>query len=248
MYINTSKLKSNSEIRQGARENLSDNWTVAILVCMIAWVLTQLVTQDPQIKERVTNVINNPIHGIFRYWTAGNNGKGQNIGMLILLVIGGPITYGVSRFFLNLIRKTDARIQDVFRGFKYFWKAFLLNLLMGIFIMLWALLLIVPGIIASLNYAMAYYILIDNPELSSVDVINRSKDMMDGQKGKLFSLYLSFAGWFVLCLLTLGIGFIWLRPYSQASFAGFYQDLKDASNENLEYVGSEENNKINSIE
>ncbi|GCD08509.1 DUF975 family protein [Clostridium tagluense] len=248
MYIYSSKLKSNKEIRREAREDLSGNWIVAILVCMLAWVLTEMLTQDPQIKERVTGVINNPIHGIFEYWTTRNNGEIQKLGILISIIIGGPISFGVSRFFLNLIRNTNPKVQDVFMGFKYFFETFLLNLLMGIFILLWTLLLIIPGIVVGLSYAMAYYILIDNPELSAMDAINRSKDMMDGQKWKLFSLYLSFVGWFILCLLTLGIGFIWLNPYLQRSLAGFYQDLKDDSNDNSEYAGTDENYKVNSIE
>ncbi|MBZ9608758.1 DUF975 family protein [Clostridium estertheticum] len=226
-----SKSKSNKEIRQEAREDLSGNWIVAIIVCVLAWIFTEMFIQGPDIKERVNWVINNPIHEIFKYSTTISDGRIQNIWGVIVLIIGGPITFGVSMFFLKLIRKTNAKIEDVFMGFKYFGKTFLLNLLMGIFILLWTLLLIIPGIIASFSYSMAYYILIDNPELTSLEAINRSKEMMNGYKGKLFCLYLSFAGWFILCLVTLGIGFIWLEPYIQTSTAVFYQGLKSDSNE-----------------
>lgn len=236
MYVYDSKLKSNKEIRQEAREDLSGNWIVAIIVCVLAWIFTEMFIQGPDIKERVNWVVNNPIHEIFRYSAPISDGGIQNLGLFIVLIIGGPITFGASMFFLNLIRKTNAKIEDVFMGFKYFGKTFLLNLLMGIFILLWSLLLIIPGIIASFSYSMAYYILIDNPQLSSFEAINRSKDMMKGYKGKLFCLYLSFAGWFILCIATFGIGFIWLEPYMQTSIAVFYQGLKNHSNEkNLLY-------------
>lgn len=247
MHFYGGRLKMNSEIRKEARANLSGNWFVAILVCMIAWVFTEIFVQGPDIKHIWTLALSDPIR-IFSEPRSASDGGTVNLGTFITIIIGGPIGFGTSMFFLNLIRKTNARTQDVFEGFKYFGKTFLLNLLMGIFVLLWSLLLIIPGIIASLSYAMAYYILIDNPHLSSLEAIASSKEMMDGQKGKLFSLYLSFAGWFILCLLTLGIGFIWLEPYMQTSIAAFYEDLKGASNDNLEHNGSEADYQVKSIE
>ena len=74
---------------------------------------------------------------------------------------------------------------------------------------------------------MTNYILVDKPELSANEAINLSKDMMYGHKFDLFYLYLSFAGWFILCLFTLGIGFLWLYPYVQAAQVSFYLDVKE---------------------
>lgn len=84
-----------------------------------------------------------------------------------------------------------------------------------------------PGIIKTLSYAMTNYILVDKPELSANEAINLSKDMMYGHKFDLFYLYLSFAGWFILCLFTFGIGFLWFFPYAQTAQASFYLDVKE---------------------
>lgn len=93
--------------------------------------------------------------------------------------------------------------------------------------LLWSLLLIIPGIVKACSYAMTPYILYDNPKLQGNAAIELSMRMMRGHKMKLCVLYLSFIGWFLLCILTLGIGFLWLKPYVQASKAAFYEDVKE---------------------
>ena len=103
--------------------------------------------------------------------------------------------------------------------------------LYGLKIMLWTLLFYIPGIIMSFAYAMTPYILEEHPEISAWDASTRSREMMKGHKFDLFYLYLSFIGWFILALLTAGIGFLWLSPYVDAAKAAFYNDLKAESGE-----------------
>ena len=86
--------------------------------------------------------------------------------------------------------------------------------------------LIIPGIIAAYAYSMAFFIMADNPSVGALEAIRRSKAIMRGRKAKLFCLDLRFLGWGILCLLTLGIGFLWLVPYIQASHAHFYEDVR----------------------
>jgi uncharacterized membrane protein len=97
---------------------------------------------------------------------------------------------------------------------------------MILFILLWTLLLIIPGIIAAISYSMTFYILADDNSIGAMDAIDKSKKMMDGYKWKYFCLGLRFLGWALLCILTLGIGFLWLMPYMQVSMAKFYDDVK----------------------
>lgn len=99
--------------------------------------------------------------------------------------------------------------------------------LRAVYTLLWSLLLIIPGIVKACSYAMTPYILYDNPKLQGNAAIELSMRMMRGHKMKLCVLYLSFIGWFLLCILTLGIGFLWLKPYVQASKAAFYEDVKE---------------------
>ena len=97
--------------------------------------------------------------------------------------------------------------------------------LQSIYILLWSLLFIIPGIIASYSYAMTEYILAEHLELSASEAISRSKQMMDGNKWRLFCLQFSFIGWSILCAFTLGIGIFWLTPYKQAATAAFYREV-----------------------
>jgi len=84
----------------------------------------------------------------------------------------------------------------------------------------------IPGIIASYSYAMTPYILAENPGLRANEAISRSKEMMDGYKGELFLLHLTFIGWDLLAVLTLNIGHLWLNPYKHAAEAAFYRQLQ----------------------
>jgi len=142
-------------------------------------------------------------------------------------VIGGPLTLGFSGYFLKKARGESVKLENLLDGFNSFGSSFLLYLLEIIFIFLWSLLFLIPGIVKCFSYSMAFFILRDNPGIGSVEAITRSRKMMDGHKGRLFCLCLSFIGWCLLCtFFTFGIGFLWLCPYMYLSIANFYEDLK----------------------
>ena len=145
---------------------------------------------------------------------------------LISLIISGPLTLGAAIFSLSLARNEEAGVEQIFFGFYKFGKALAAYLLMILFIILWALLLIIPGIIAALSYSMTFYIIADDASISAMDAIDKSKAMMYGYKWKLFCLGLRFLLWSLLCLLTLGIGFLWLIPWMNVTMAKFYDDIK----------------------
>lgn len=150
------------------------------------------------------------------------------VGGLVSLIIGGPFALGLAIFSLSLARNKDAKVEQLFEGFNNFVPALSTYLLMILFIVLWALLLIVPGIIAGLSYSMSFYILAENPSMAAMDVLRKSKAMMNGYKLKLFYLCLRFLGLGLLCILTLGIGFFWLIPYVHVCFAKFYDDINNS--------------------
>jgi len=144
------------------------------------------------------------------------------IGMFVL---GSIVVMGYARFNLKLIDGETPEIGELFSFFPKAGKAIVTNLFRQLFIVLWSLLFLIPGIIAMYNYAMASYILAENPELSPREVLERSKEMMYGNRWRLFCLEISFIGWALLCVLTMGIGFLWLTPYMQAAMADFYRDV-----------------------
>jgi uncharacterized membrane protein len=145
------------------------------------------------------------------------------------LIVSGPLMLGLCGYFLTKARGGRVTVSNLFDGFNMFGRAFLLEFLTSIFIALWSLLLIIPGIIKGLSYSMAYYIVLDNPQMNALDAITASRKMMNGYKGKLFCLHLGFIGWGLLCILSLGIGLFWLIPYAQLAGANFYEDLRKNS-------------------
>ena len=130
-------------------------------------------------------------------------------------------------FLRNLRDPHFDELGALFDGFRDFGRIFLTLFLQGVYTLLWTLLLIIPGIVKAYSYAMTSYILYDNPELQGNAAIEKSMRMMRGHKLELFLLHLSFIGWALLCILTLGIGLFWLVPYVQASQAAFYEDVKE---------------------
>jgi len=143
------------------------------------------------------------------------------------LIIGGPMQFGASFFSLNLSRNKKAEFIQIFDGFKTkVSESIIAYLLMVLYVVLWSLLLVIPGIIAAISYSQTFFILAENKNISGVDALEKSKKMMMGRKGKYFELCMRFTGWFILSILTMGIGFLWLIPYTQVSFANFYKDIK----------------------
>ena len=122
-----------------------------------------------------------------------------------LLIIGGPLTAGFIMFNLNYIRSNKGSLSNLFDGFIRFTDYFLTYLLECAYVLLWTLLFIVPGIIKALSYSQALYIMYDNPGIGPKDALQMSEKMMDGHKMEFFKLNLSFIGWHLLGILTLGI-------------------------------------------
>ena len=145
------------------------------------------------------------------------------------LIIGGPLMIGLILYFLRLMRSQNPGLESLFDGFKNFTAALGIYLWYTLWVLIWSLLFIIPGIIKSMSYSMSFYITADNPNIGINNAMKISMKMMNGYKGKLFLLYLSFIGWALLCIPTLGIGYLWLAPYIQASVANFYVEVRKES-------------------
>lgn len=190
----------NAELMREAREALKGKWGEAALATFIFFLVSGGVSLIP--------------HGI---------------GDILSFILTGPFALGVAALWLRYARKQDTPLETIFSGFKNFLTAFLTYFLMLIFIILWLLLLIVPGIMASFSYALTFNILADNPEMKALDAIRKSKELMYGNRMKLFFLSCRFIGWVILGILTLGIGLLWVMPYMYVSLAKFYEDVKDGT-------------------
>lgn len=153
---------------------------------------------------------------------------GVAIGIGVSLLLGGPLQYAVNGMFLRQCRSGDKmEYEDLLAGFRDgFWGLFVLNLMKSLFVMLWSLLFVIPGIIAEYSYSMSFFIHVDHPEYSWQTCLQQSKQMMAGHKMEYFVLQLSFLGWQLVGALCLGIGTLWVNAYIQAANAQFYEKLR----------------------
>ncbi|MBO5466194.1 MAG: DUF975 family protein [Prevotella sp.] len=198
-------MDTNQGYKNRALANLDKAWAPAAIATLIFYVVTLAITYSIEF------------------------GIGSEYSLLATLITL-PLSYGILVLFLDFARGEKIENSKLFDGYKYgFQRIFTTGLLQLIYTVLWYLLLIIPGIIKSYSYSMTYYILKDNPELKNNAAIEKSMQMMDGHKMDLFLLHLSFIGWAILCLLTMGIGFIFLIPYIYTAQAHFYEDLKKQS-------------------
>ncbi len=158
---------------------------------------------------------------------SGRANLSSTASIVYAIFVAIPIVIGVSRFFVhNHFGVTQ--FDTLFSGFKQ-------NYLNGLgamfvtqlFIWLWSLLLIIPGIVKSLEYSMVSYILADNPNIPGSRAREISRIMTNGEKGAIFVLGLSFIGWYLLGAICFGVGILFVNPYMQATMAELYIFLRD---------------------
>ena len=221
-----------SDFRELARRALSGKWVSAVLTTLVASILGADImvnggSSTSGITNSVTNVVNrgngdSSYNGILSTMsiTSLTYILGAMMAIVTVLIVVGLIQYN-----LDLIDGKDVEFGQIFSKASMFGKAFWLRLRMGIFTFLWTLLLIIPGIIKSYAYSMSGFILAENSEMTAKEAMKVSEKMMAGNKWRLFCLQFSFIGWQLLCILSLGIGFLWLTPYMNAATAAFYDEI-----------------------
>lgn len=210
-------------IRARARESLRGNWGVSVGAAFVAAIFGALLISSGDILEvtmKYTQQFTPRIAAVLGLITSAISAIS-----ILKLVLGGVVQLGYSRFLLAQHDGYEYGIRDLFTQFERFTVGFLQLFLRILFTFLWMLLLIVPGFIKSLSYAMTPFLLAEHPELTANQAIRRSMELMDGHKWDLFVLGLSFIGWDLLNALTLGIGSFWLNPYKNAAYAAFYREI-----------------------
>ncbi len=147
------------------------------------------------------------------------------------LLLTGPLYVGLHSAFLKIARgDSDVKIETTFEGCRDFGPNLVLGLMHSLIITLWSLLFIIPGIIKSYSYCMAYFVKVDHPEYGWRECLDESERMMKGNRMKYFWLQLSFIGWALVGSLACGLGVLWVNAYQSTSNAIFYEELKKSSN------------------
>ena len=198
-----------SELKNQAIESLRGKWDKAAIITLIYMLIAGCFSATSHFSGMINE----------------NYSLGITFPSLLILI---PLGWGYSVYFLRVARKEELAYSNLFDGFKDYVRILLTGLLYSLYIFLWFLLLIIPGIIKCYSYAMTYYILKDEPELRYNGAIERSMKMMDGHKMELFLLDLSFIGWYLLCIPTLGLAIFLVYPYHFTARAHFYETLKQA--------------------
>lgn len=188
------------DYRQRAWAALSNKWGTVVLAMLIVVLLSGAINGIP------------------------------GVGQVASLILSGPLQLGFVIVIMKVLKDEVVDVSNVFDGFKDFMSSFLLFLLNTIFVTLWSLLFVIPGIIASYSYSMSYYILKDNPGMDANEARKASIEMMKGHKWQLFCLEFSFIGWIILSILTFGILTLWVGPYMETAKAAFYEELKANQN------------------
>lgn len=211
-------MQLNSELRAQARERLDGKWGTFVLMTFLMCVI-QVLLQIPSYIGSLLEVLS-PENAMASL-------SFSNISN-ILSLLALPLGWGLTVSLLRNHREESVDLENLFDGFRRgrYVRVFCALFLVNLFTFLWTLLLIIPGIMKAFSYALTPYILLDEPELTAKQAISRSCEIMQGRRWKLFCLYLSFIGWGILCLMTFGIGFLWLAPYINASIAAFYEDAR----------------------
>lgn len=240
-------MKFAADFRQLARDALKGRWGIAVVAGLIASLLGAVGSGGPQLNVQLNdgdfhaslqiagqNIISSNGDSAFLHMLTGIGTYIAVFAIVIgiaLFILGSVVAVGYARFNLDLLdRQKEAGIGTVFSYFSFWKTTACARFLKSIYVLLWSLLLIIPGIIAGYSYAMTSYILANNPELTASEAIVRSKEMMYGNRWRLFCMQISFIGWEILsAVLTVGIGSLWVRPYKQAATAAFYQELSGST-------------------
>lgn len=168
------------------------------------------------------------------------------------------MSYGYAAYALKVARNQPAGFQDLFVGFTKFGRVLWMNILISLFSTLWSILCIIPAVISivlfvvlesaaflylymlllaggallstiiTLRYQLAPFFMLDDPDCTAREAINRSKEAMKGHVFEYFVLLLSFIGWMLLCAITMGIMLIWVMPYMEVTLANFYEAVRQS--------------------
>lgn len=243
-------MASRAELKQRAKNCLRKYYWKAFFVCLLAGILGGAAGTENSGINFTVNLTKQTVTG-----ESISNGFAEavsevNPGMLLAMMsmfsvimviawlvallwgtfVGNVVRIGSCRFFLESRETMEATgIGKLFYGFE---KGQYLNVvkvmfMRGLYVFLWSLLFIIPGIVKAYQYAMVPYILADDPTMDYRDVLNMSKDMMQGYKWNYFVLEISFAGWYLLGMLLCGLGGVFVNPYMQATATEFYAVRRD---------------------
>lgn len=225
--IDNKSLKSRAwELCKSAVPSLILAGLIYSVLSMVIGALSARLMGSPVSTREMERIMDAYSRGNYEYViSVASNYQPSGLASLIDLALQAVmmiVSAGFLIFIFNTIRGTNASYGNLLDGFGIAGRVILLNLLEGLLIVLWSLLLVIPGIIAWYRYRMAIYILLDHPEKSVIQCLRESREMMKGHKGELFRLDLSMIGWLLLDLF-IPFAAVWTAPYTNTVWALYYE-------------------------
>lgn len=180
-----------------------------------------------KVREKAKECISNNWQDLFVGYILFSVISGVFTSIYVGIILLGPLAVGYSVYMLSLIRKKDQKVENLFDGFKNcFANSLVAGILSYLFIFLWSLLFVIPGIVKAIAYSMVPFLQAEDSNLKGNDALKKSEELMKGHKWEYFKLMFGFIGWILLSILTFGILYVlYVGPYMQAAKAHFYQEL-----------------------
>lgn len=202
-----------AELKAKAKESLKGKYGNAIVVLLIVGAISFVIS-----------IISGIIGGALNF-TEDNT---KTLTSIITFFVMGLFYFGQYSFFLKISRNQKVEINELWSKTNMYLPYLGVSILVGIIVGVGFILLVIPGIILALGYSQVYYIILDDEKIGITDAMKKSREMMKGHKWEFFVLGLSFIGWLLLGILTLGILYFWLIPYMEVTLCNFYNKLKEA--------------------
>ncbi|MCR4789913.1 MAG: DUF975 family protein [Treponemataceae bacterium] len=227
----TSDLFDRKSYKTSALKQLKGSWTTPVLITLVILLITSMMNTGTIIQNYNDSDIDLIAEG-------GNFSMNvqktpsftiqetiSSIISLLSIIVGGILEIACCKFYLKIASFQKASANDFIEALNLWAKGILETLWSNLFIILWSMLFVIPGIIKAISYSQAFYILAEFPSVSITQALKISQKIMKGYKADYFVMQLSFIGWGLLACLTCGIGFLWLIPYIQSANANAHKFL-----------------------
>ena len=223
------KLQAKQLIRESQPSMLTAALLYTLLTALIGWLSLRLTGVDTNtMNEMLKLASEGNSEAVMEMMNKATPSAGASLIDSLLRLAMAVVGVGFSFFVMNSVRRSQPALGNLLDGFGMFPRVLFLIILQIVFIFLWSLLLVIPGIVAAYRYSFAVYVMIDHPEMSAMDCLRESKRLTTGYKRQLFLLDLSFILWFLLTMIPI-IGYIaqvYVTPYMESARVLYYEQIR----------------------
>lgn len=223
------KLQAKQLIRESQPSMLTAALLYTLLTALIGWLSLRLTGVDTNtMNEMLQLASEGNSEAVMEMMTKATPSAGASLIDSLLRLAMAVVGVGFSLFVMNSVRRSQPALGNLLDGFGMFPRVLFLIILQIVFIFLWSLLLVIPGIIAAYRYSFAVYVMIDHPEMSAMDCLRESKRLTTGYKRQLFLLDLSFILWFLMTMVPI-VGYIaqvYVTPYMESARVLYYEQIR----------------------